>query len=244
MNAFYRVGFLFALAMCFASSALSVSAQESKSPGVPAPPNNSTATEAKKANPRSSATTVATRGEPFDKASIEKMASQCVTLETAMGKIVAEMYAESSPETVRNFLNLAATGAFDTTTFSRVVKDFVVQGGNLATREVLTEELARRAVRTIPDEPGNIKHTRGILSMARSAKPNSATTSFFILVADAPHLDGTFTAFGSVVQGMDIVDAINHAALEGEKPVKPVRVVRAVVMPCPKDLKQTIEPQS
>ncbi|HEX8421926.1 MAG TPA: peptidylprolyl isomerase, partial [Pyrinomonadaceae bacterium] len=86
--------------------------------------------------------------EPFDGASVEKMAEQCVRLETEAGLIEIEMLAESAPETVRNFLNLAAIGAFDTTTFSRVVRGFVIQGGNLATRQSLTPELAERSRRT------------------------------------------------------------------------------------------------
>lgn len=173
--------------------------------------------------------------EPFDDAPIEKMSAQCVRLETEAGTIELEMLAEAAPESVRNFLNLAATGAFDTTTFSRVVKDFVVQGGNLATRTPpISNALAERMHRTIPDEPSYVKHMRGIVSMARTDTPHSATTNFFILVSDAPHLDGTFSAFGRVVAGMDVVDAINHAPIEGEKPLKPVRLLRATVVRCTK----------
>lgn len=175
----------------------------------------------------------APRPEPFDGATVEKMAAQCVRLETDAGAIEMEMLAETAPETVRNFLNLAATGAFDTTTFSRTVKDFVVQGGNLATSETITASLMRRASRTIPDEPNPVKHVRGIVSMARANQPNSATTNFFILVGEGGHLDGKFAAFGRVTRGMEVVDAINSAPAEGEKPVKPVRIKRAVVAACP-----------
>ena len=106
--------------------------------------------------------------EPFDGASVEKMASQCVTLETELGAIEIAFIPQSAPEAVRNFLNLSATGAYDTTTFSRTVKGFVIQGGNLQTSEKWSEQLARRMSRTIPDEPGLIKHERGIVSMART----------------------------------------------------------------------------
>ena len=172
--------------------------------------------------------------EPFDKATAEQMSRQCVTLDTEAGAIEIEMLAEAAPETVRNFLNLAATGAYDTTTFSRVVKGFIIQGGNLSTRERLTPELLRRAARTVPDEPNAVKHVRGVVSMARSDQPNSATTHFFILAGDGPHLDGTFAAFGRVARGMDVVDKINEAEADGEKPKHPVRVKRATVAPCPK----------
>jgi len=187
----------------------------------------------KKANSRPAGTPVG-QAEPFEGVPVEKMAGQCVTLETEAGAIEIEMLPEAAPESVRNFLNLAATGALDTTTFSRVVKDFVVQGGNLSTSERGGFELSRRASRKLPDEPGLVKHVRGIVSMARPEEPNSATTHFFILVGDGHHLDGKFSAFGRVRKGLEVADAINHAPAEGEKPVKAVRINRAVVAPCVK----------
>ena len=187
----------------------------------------------KKANARP-AEVIANAPEPFDGASVEKMAQQCVTLETEAGAIEIEMIPEVAPESVRNFLNLAATGALDTTTFSRVVKDFVIQGGNLSTGEKWGLQLSKRMSRKLPDEPGLIKHVRGIVSMARPEEANSATTNFFILVGEGRHLDGKFSAFGRVTKGIEVADAINHAPAEGEKPNKPVRINRAVVSPCKK----------
>jgi len=186
----------------------------------------------KKANAR--AATEAPQAEPFDGASLEKLAGQCVTLETELGAIEIAMMPENAPESVRNFLNLSATGALDTTTFSRVVKGFVIQGGNLQTSEKWSAELAKRMMRRIPDEPGLVKHVRGIVSMARTDEPNSATTHFFILVGPGPHLDSKFAAFGTVTKGIEIVDAINQAPTEGEKPEKPVKINRAIVSPCKK----------
>jgi peptidyl-prolyl cis-trans isomerase B (cyclophilin B) len=171
--------------------------------------------------------------EPFDAATVEQMAAQCVRLETEAGAIELRLIPAAAPTTARNFLNLAATGAYDTTTFSRVVKNFVIQGGNLSTRAEMTPALAARSRRTIPDEPNDIKHVRGIVSMARPDTPNGATTNFFILVSDAPYLDGSFAAFGRVTSGMEVVDAINQAPVEDEKPVAPVRVKRVVVATCP-----------
>lgn len=186
----------------------------------------------KKSNERPAAAQPAAQAEPFDGASVEKMAAQCVRLETEAGAIELEMLPEHAPESVRNFLNLAATGAFDTTTFSRVVKGFVIQGGNLSTGQKWNIETAKRASRKIPDEPSLIKHERGIVSMARPDEPNSATTHFFILVGTASQLDGKFSAFGRVTSGMDVVDAINQAEAENEKPSKPVVITRAVVHEC------------
>ena len=186
----------------------------------------------KKANAR--ATTEAPVGEPFDGASLEKLAGQCVTLDTESGAIEIAMMPENAPEAVRNFLNLSATGAFNTTIFSRVVKGFVIQGGNLQTSEKWSAELAKRMMRRLPDEPGLVKHVRGIVSMARTDEANSATTHFFILVGPAPHLDSKFAAFGTVTKGMEVVDAINQAPVEGETPEKPVKINRALVSPCKK----------
>jgi len=190
--------------------------------------------EPKKANVRPAATpTAVTATEPFDKADVKTMAGQCVTLDTEAGHIGMEMFPERAPETVRNFLNLTAIGALDTTVFSRVVPGFVIQGGDLYTREgKMTAALGQRARKTIPDEPNKILHERGIVSMARPDEPNQATTNFFILVAAAPYLDGKFAAFGHVTKGMDVVDAINKAAVTDEKPNKPVRIRKATVAAC------------
>ncbi len=171
--------------------------------------------------------------EPFDKADVPTMASKCVSIETEAGVINIELYSESAPESVRNFLNLVATGAYDTTLFSRVVPGFVIQGGDLYTREgKMTYALGMRARKTIVDEPNKILHERGVVSMARSDESNTASTHFFILVATASGLDGKFAAFGRVVQGMDVVDTINKVPVENEKPAKPVRIKKAVVQAC------------
>ena len=172
--------------------------------------------------------------EPFDNATVAQMAAKCVRLETEAGAIELEMLPETAPETVRHFLNLVASGALDTTTFNRVVPGFVVQGGNLSTRQTMTPEIAARAQQTIMDEPNLVLHIRGIVSMARPDEPNSATTHFFILVAEAPHLNNSFAAFARVTKGMDVVDTINHAEVQDEKPVKPVRLTRATLITCTK----------
>jgi peptidyl-prolyl cis-trans isomerase B (cyclophilin B) len=215
---------LLAAVLVVLSSATLVAAQE--------PGKSDAASEAsKKANARP-AEVVVRKPEPFDGASVEKMAGQCVTLETEAGAIEIEMLPDAAPENARSFLNLAATGALDTTTFSRIVKDFVIQGGNLSTSEKWGLELSKRMARKLPDEPGLIKHQRGIVSMARPEEANSASTHFFILVGDGHHLDGKFSAFGRVIKGIEVADTINRADSDGDKPNKPVRINRAVVAPC------------
>ena len=187
----------------------------------------------KKVNTRPAEAKIA-RSEPFDGASIEQMSGKCVTLDTEQGAIVIELLPAKAPETARSFLNLAATGTLDTTVFSRIVKGFVIQGGNLTTSEKWSAELAARMERRLPDEPSDVKHMRGIVSMARSDEVNSATTHFFILVGDGPHLDGKFAAFGRVTRGMEVADAINRTEAQAEKPLVPVRIKRAGVAPCEK----------
>ena len=172
--------------------------------------------------------------EAFNTATVAQMSGQCVTLDTEQGAIVIEMLPEKAPQTVRNFLNLVASGALDTTTFSRVVKGFVIQGGNLSTSEHWGPELATRMQKTVPDEPNDVNHVRGIVSMARGDEANTATTHFFILVGDGPHLDGKFAAFGRVLRGLEVADAINRAESEDEKPVVPVRIKHASVSACEK----------
>ncbi len=220
------------IAVCLFSSAVTANSQ-AKPPDAKA--KEPVPKAEKKANQRPAVQSPKTdvKPEPFEKATVELMAAQCVKLETEAGAIELEMYPESAPESVRGFLNLAATGALDTTVFNRVVPGFVIQGGDLFQSQKMTPELDKRARRTLPDEPNQIKHERGILSMARSDEPNSATTDFFILLMDARTLDGKFAAFGRVIKGMEVVEAINKMPVEGEKPNKPVRINRATVAPCP-----------
>lgn len=173
--------------------------------------------------------------EPYDKADVKTMAAKCVKFDTEAGEIEMELYPESAPESVRNFLNLTAIGAFDTTTFGRIVPGFVIQGGHIWSRTGgVSRDLGERARRHIPDEPNKILHERGVLSMARTDEANSATTSFFILVDSASYLDGKFAAFGRVTKGMDVVDVINKVPVTDEKPEKPVRIRKASVLDCAK----------
>lgn len=211
--------------MIFAFSAFVFSAS-----GQTLPQPTATPVEPAKTNTRPATPTAA---EPFDKADVKTMAAKCVKFETEAGVIEAEMYPESAPETVRNFLNMVAIGFLDTTTFGRVVPGFVIQGGNAWTRiGGVSRELGARARRTIPDEPNKILHERGVLSMARADEPNTTTTNFFILVGTGAHLDGKFAAFGRVTKGIEVADAINKAPVTEEKPEKPVRISKASIQPC------------
>ena len=222
------------ITICF----LTVSAVNAQKEPTGEKTEKTTPAETKKANKRPSENI---KMEPFDKADAKAMAEKCVRFETEKGSIEMEMFAETATETVRNFLNLTAIGAFDETTFSRVVPGFIIQGGNLYTNEKLSTEMKWRAQRTVPDEPSQIKHERGILSMARSDEPNSATTAFFILLREASYLDGKFAAFGRAVKGMETVEQINKMPVEKEKPENPVRIKKATIFPCEKVKDETIK---
>lgn len=213
------------LILSFILFAADLRAQEKTTPDT----KSSSPTQVKKANSRPTAV----KSEPYDNMPVAELAKQCVRLETEAGLIELELFPESAPTTVRNFLNLTALKAFDTTTFSRVVPNFVVQGGNVSTRLQVTPELMERVRKTVPDEPNQIRHERGIVSLARSEEPNSGTSHFFILLNEAKHLDGTFTAFGRVITGMEIVEAINQMPVNGEKPTKPVRLTKTTIFQCP-----------
>jgi Peptidyl-prolyl cis-trans isomerase (rotamase) - cyclophilin family len=122
---------------------------------------------------------------------------------------------------------------YDTTTFNRVVPNFVIQGGKLSTRESgMTAAIETRSEKLIADEPNKILHQRGVVSMANSGEPNSASTQFFIVETDASYLDGKYSAFGRVTSGMNVVDDINRRPVINERPDKPVRLKKAIVFPC------------
>ena len=168
--------------------------------------------------------------EPFASDSPADLAQYQAVLDTTAGAITIEFFPDKAPEHVRNFLRLSSSGVLDGTSFHRVVRGFVIQGGYLTTRGPLTEK-QQKLVRPQQPEFNDIKHVKGIVSMARGDDPASATTSFFIVTGDAPSLDNKYTVFGRVVDGMAVVDAIEQAAVNGETPVsrvdlKSVRILK------------------
>ena len=130
-----------------------------------------------------------------------------------------------APEHVRNFLQLAQAGVFDGTAFHRVVRGFVVQTGALDTRGPLTDKQQKR-VHNLQPEFNSTKHVKGIVSMARGDDPASAATSFFIVTADAPSLDGKYTVFGRVIDGLDVLDRIEQAPVSGESPITRIDLLK------------------
>ena len=124
------------------------------------------------------------------------------------GIIEIELFPEVAPNTVNNFIALAQQGFYDGLTFHRVIPGFMVQGGDPDGTGGGGPGYSIKGEFSANDFPNELKHTRGVLSMARTMVPDSAGSQFFIMVADAPHLDGEYAAFGQVVGGMDVVDTI------------------------------------
>ena len=126
-----------------------------------------------------------------------------------MGEMTAELYPEVAPLTVENFLKLIGEGFYSGTIFHRVIKGFMIQGGGY------DEEFEHKEASPIKGEfaangwtKNNIPHTRGTLSMARTSDPNSASSQFFIMHADSPHLNSQYAAFGRVTEGLEVIDKI------------------------------------
>ena len=160
------------------------------------------------------------------------MSNPIFTIEMENGMTMkGELYPEIAPNSVANFVELANSGFYDGVIFHRVIPGFMIQGGDPKGQGIggpgycIKGEFARNGF------PNPLKHTRGVLSMARSMMPNSAGSQFFVMVEDAPHLDGQYAAFGKVTEGMETADAIvsvprdryNDKPFEDQK-MKSVRV--------------------
>jgi peptidyl-prolyl cis-trans isomerase B (cyclophilin B) len=156
--------------------------------------------------------------EPFVNDSAASLAAYHAVLETSEGPITIELFPGKAPETVRQFLRLAAAGVYDGMAFHRVAPGFVIQTGALSSRPVPLTEKQQRLVHDLAPEFNDTKHVKGIVSMARGDDPGSASTSFFICTGTSTALDGVYTAFGRVVDGMAAVDAIEAAPRTGETP--------------------------
>ena len=124
------------------------------------------------------------------------------------GKIVAELYPEIAPNTVNNFISLVKKGFYNGLIFHRVIKGFMLQGGDPDGNGTGGPGYSIRGEFSSNGFANDLKHTPGVLSMARSMMPNSAGSQFFIMHKTSPHLDGEYAAFGKVTEGMDVVDRI------------------------------------
>ena len=154
------------------------------------------------------------------------MANPVVTITMENGDVIkAELYPEVAPNTVNNFISLVKKGYYDGLIFHRVIRGFMIQGGCPQGTGMggpgysIKGEFSQNCVKN------DLKHTEGVLSMARSMMPNSAGSQFFIMHKDAPHLDGAYAAFGKVTEGMNIVDKIaNERTDYSDRPLKEQKI--------------------
>lgn len=153
-----------------------------------------------------------------------------VTFETTAGTITAELYPEIAPNTVNNFISLINKGFYDGLIFHRVIKGFMIQGGDPDGVGTGGQGYSIKGEFAINGVENNLKHTAGVLSMARSMMPDSAGSQFFIMHKDAPHLDGQYAAFGKVTDGMDTVNAIAETETDySDAPLEPQMIIKVTV---------------
>ena len=163
--------------------------------------------------------------ERFVHEAAQELGQYRALLDTSAGPMTIEFLADKAPETVRQFLRLADTGVYNGMAFHRVAPGFVVQTGALSSRPVPLTEKQQKLIHTLQPEDNDTKHVKGIVSMARGDDPASATTSFFIVTGEAPAgLDGHYTAFARVVDGMAAVEAIEKAPRNGETPTERIEL--------------------
>jgi peptidyl-prolyl cis-trans isomerase B (cyclophilin B) len=168
--------------------------------------------------------------EPYATESVEQLSAMRAAIATSMGNITVEFFPDRAPGHVRQFLRLASSGVYDGTSFHRIVKGFVIQGGHMPTRRAPLDEKQQAFVRNLQPEFNATPHDRGIVSMARLGDDTaSASSSFFIVLAPTPSLDGKYTVFGRVVSGMEVVEKIEAVPLNGEEPVTRIEVSRVTV---------------
>jgi peptidyl-prolyl cis-trans isomerase B (cyclophilin B) len=166
-------------------------------------------------------------------------AKEVAVIKTSAGEMVIEFWPEVAPKTVENFLNLARKGFYDGTCFHRIVKNFMIQGGDPLTKDADSEDLwgTGNPGYKIKAEFNDKAHVRGVISMARSQHPDSAGSQFFICLADARFLDRQYTAFGKLIKGDEVLEALGNEPTargnsgERSKPVKRVHVESIRVVP-------------
>jgi cyclophilin family peptidyl-prolyl cis-trans isomerase len=168
--------------------------------------------------------------DPLVDATRTDLAMYRAVLETSKGEIDLEFLADKAPETVRQFLRLAAAAVYDGTTFHRAVPDFMVQAGALSFRDKPLTMAQNALVHNLQPEFSDVANVPGIVSMARGDDPASATTSFFICTGQCRALDGKYTAFARVARGMDVVQAIAAVPVDGETPREKIVLTKVSVV--------------
>jgi peptidyl-prolyl cis-trans isomerase B (cyclophilin B) len=180
-----------------------------------------------------------------------KDTKEVAVIKTSAGEMVVEFWSDVAPRTVENFKKLAKQGFYDGTAFHRIIKGFMIQGGDPKTKDASKEDEYGTGDPgyKIDAEFSDRKHTKGVLSMARNGDPrerfgampapqfaNSAGSQFFIVHGDAPHLDNRYTAFGKVIKGLEVLDAIADTPVmrkggESSKPTRRIEIESVKIVP-------------
>jgi peptidyl-prolyl cis-trans isomerase B (cyclophilin B) len=166
-------------------------------------------------------------------------ATEVAVVDTSKGQLVIEFWPDVAPNTVENFKKLAKSGFYDGTAFHRIIAGFMAQGGDPLTKDLAKEELwgTGDPGYKIKAEFNDRKHERGVVSMARSASPDSAGSQFFLMLGAAPHLDGQYTGFGKVIKGEDVLEKIEQVKVvrspngEPSKPTERVEIKSVKIVP-------------
>ena len=154
------------------------------------------------------------------------MQNPVITIEMESGDVIkAELYPEIAPNTVNNFISLVKKGFYDGLIFHRIIAGFMIQGGDPEGSGMGGPGYSIKGEFNTNGFQNDLKHTAGVLSMARSMMPNSAGSQFFIMHKDAPHLDGAYAAFGMVIDGMDVVNKIAETRTDySDRPLKEQKI--------------------
>ena len=154
------------------------------------------------------------------------MANPIVTIQMKDGGVMkAELYPDIAPESVKNFLDLASKGFYNGLIFHRVIPGFMIQGGDPEGTGMGGPGYKIKGEFTANGFRNDLKHTRGVLSMARAMDPNSAGSQFFIMHEDSPHLDGQYAAFGKLIEGIEVVDKIASVRTDyQDRPLEPQQI--------------------
>ena len=159
------------------------------------------------------------------------MQNPIVTIRMKNGRLIkVELYPEIAPNTVNNFIYLVKKGFYDDLTFHRVIKGFMIQGGDPNGTGTGGPRYRIHGEFSANGFENGLKHTRGVISMARSRHPDSAGSQFFIMHGNAPHLDGQYAAFGKVIEGMDVVDEIANGYVDYEDRPQEEQVMKKVTV--------------
>ena len=160
-----------------------------------------------------------------------KMSNPVVTFEMNSGKVFkAELYPEIAPNTVRNFISLVKKGFYNGLIFHRVISGFMIQGGDPEGKGIGGPGYCIKGEFSANGFKNDLKHDKGVLSMARTMAPDSAGSQFFVMHEDSPHLDGQYAAFGKVIEGQDVVDEIANVRTDyNDRPRVPQVMAKVTV---------------